>query len=57
MLKLLTPTEFSRILKSHPFAVTHLAREDKLPGFKVEGSWRFRRDLGRGLTHSNHKYR
>lgn len=28
----------------HPFTVTRLAREGKLPGFKVGGSWRFRKD-------------
>jgi len=43
-LELLTPHELSRILKLHPFTVTRLAREGKLPGFKVGGSWRFRKD-------------
>jgi len=42
--ELLTPNELSRILKLHPFTVTRLAREGKLPGFKVGGSWRFRKD-------------
>ncbi len=36
-----TPNELSRILKLHPFTVTRLAREKKLPGFKVGGVWRF----------------
>jgi len=40
----LTPNELSRILKLHPFTVTRLAREGKLPGFKVGGVWRFRKD-------------
>ena len=39
-----TPNELSRILKLHPFTVTRLAREGKLPGFKVGGVWRFRKD-------------
>ena len=39
-----TPNELSRILKLHPFTVTRLAREKKLPGFKVGGVWRFRKD-------------
>ena len=39
-----TPNELSRILKLHPFTVTRLAREGKLPGFKVGGIWRFRKD-------------
>lgn len=40
----LTPNGLSRILKLHPFTVTRLAREGKLPGFKVGGSWRFRKE-------------
>ena len=40
----LTPHERSRILTLHPFTVTRLAREGKLTGFKVGGSWRFRKD-------------
>jgi len=43
-MELLTPNELSRILKLHPFTVTRLAREGKLPAFKVGGSWRFRKD-------------
>ena len=40
----LTPTEIARALRVHPFTVTRLAREGKLPGFKVGGIWRFRKD-------------
>ncbi len=40
----LTPSEIAKILKLHPFTVTRLAREGKVPAFKVGGSWRFRRD-------------
>ena len=40
----LTSTEVAKILKLHPFTVTRLAREKKLPGFKVGGVWRFRKD-------------
>ncbi len=43
-MELLTPLELSRVLKLHPFTVTRLAREGKLPGFKVGGVWRFRKD-------------
>lgn len=43
-MELLTPNELSRILKLHPFTVTRLAREGKLPAFKVGGSWRFQKD-------------
>ena len=37
----LTPKEVSKILKLHPFTVKRLAREGKLPGFKIGGVWRF----------------
>lgn len=40
----LTPNEVSKILKLHPFTVTRLAREKKIPGFKVGGVWRFPKD-------------
>ena len=44
VMETLTPNEVSRILKLHPFTVTRLAREGKLPAFKVGGVWRFRKD-------------
>ena len=44
IIETLTPNEISKILKLHPFTVTRLAREGKLPAFKVGGVWRFRRD-------------
>ena len=40
----ITPNEIAAILRIHPFTVTRLAREGKLPGFKVGGIWRFRKD-------------
>jgi len=43
-LETLTPNEIAKILRIHPFTVTRLAREGKLPGFKVGGIWRFRKD-------------
>jgi len=39
----LTPNEVSKILKLHPFTVTRLAREGKIPAFKVGGVWRIDR--------------
>lgn len=39
-----TPHEVARMLQIHPFTVTRLAREGKLPAFKVGGMWRFRKD-------------
>ena len=38
------PNEIAKILRIHPFTVTRLAREGKLPGFKVGGVWRFQRE-------------
>ena len=40
----LTPSEVAKILKLHPFTVTRLAREGKIPAFKVGGVWRVRKD-------------
>lgn len=34
-LEILTPNEIAKILRIHPFPVTRLVREDKLPGFQV----------------------
>ena len=39
-----TPNEIAQILKLHPFTIARLAREGKLPAFKVGGVWRFRKD-------------
>ncbi len=44
MFDTLTPNEVAKVLRLHPFTVTRLAREGKLPAFKVGGVWRFRRD-------------
>lgn len=44
VMETLTPNDISRILRLHPFTVTRLAREGKLPAFKVGGVWRFRKD-------------
>ena len=39
-----TPNDLAKILNLHPFTVTRLAREGKIPAFKVGGVWRIRRD-------------
>ncbi len=39
-----TPNDLAKILNLHPFTVTRLAREGKIPAFKVGGVWRFRKD-------------
>ena len=43
-IKTLTPNEIAKILRIHPFTVTRLAREGKIPAFKIGGIWRFRKD-------------
>ncbi len=40
LLETLTPNEVAKGLKLHPFTVTRLAREGKIPAFKVGGVWR-----------------
>lgn len=37
----LTAEEIAEFLRVHPYTVKRLAREGKLPGFKVGGQWRF----------------
>ena len=44
VMETLTPYEISKILKLHPFTVTRLAREGKIPAFKMGGVWRVRKD-------------
>ena len=41
---ILTVGQLADILHLHPMTVYRLAKEGKLPGFKVGGRWRFRRD-------------
>ena len=44
MIETLTPNEVAKSLKLHPFTVTRLAREGKIPAFKVGGVWRIQKD-------------
>ena len=44
MVETLTPNEVAKSLKLHPFTVARLAREGKIPAFKVGGVWRFKKD-------------
>ncbi len=43
-IEIFTPHDVARMLRIHSFTVTRLAREGKLPAFKVGGMWRFRKD-------------
>ena len=38
-----TAEEVAEYLRIHPYTVRRLARENKLPGFKVGGQWRFKK--------------
>ena len=42
--EILTVGQVAEILHLHVMTVYRLAKEGKLPGFKVGGRWRFRRD-------------
>ena len=44
LIETLTPSEIAKMLRVHPFTITRLAREGKLPALKVGGIWRFRKD-------------
>lgn len=52
----LTVREIAKYLKVHPLTIARLAREGKIPGFKVGKQWRFdkkemeawRRNQGKG---------
>ncbi len=39
-----TAEEIAEYLKLHPYTIRRLARENKIPAFRVGGQWRFRRD-------------
>lgn len=48
--EIMTIKELSEYLKLNEKTAYRLASEGKLPGFKVGGSWRFRRDEIEKLT-------
>ena len=39
-----TVEEIAKYLKLHPYTIRRLARESKIPAFRVGGQWRFRKD-------------
>ena len=39
-----TAEDVAQYLKLHPYTVRRLAREKKIPAFRVGGQWRFRKD-------------
>lgn len=42
--EILTVEQVAELLHLHPMTVYRLAKEGKLPGFKVGGRWRFQKD-------------
>lgn len=40
----LTVEEVAKYLRIHPYTVRRLVRMGKLPGFKVGGQWRFKKE-------------
>ena len=42
--EILTVEQVAELLHLHPMTIYRLAKEGKLPGFKVGGRWRFRKD-------------
>jgi len=40
----LTAEEVATYLRIHPYTVRRLAREGKLPGFRIGGQWRFKKE-------------
>lgn len=39
-----TAEEIAKHLKLHPYTIRRLARDKKIPAFRVGGQWRFRKD-------------
>jgi len=42
--EILTVEQVAELLHLHPMTIYRLAKEGKLPGFKVGGRWRFQKD-------------
>ncbi|MEI8129819.1 MAG: helix-turn-helix domain-containing protein [bacterium] len=42
--KAFTSEEIAEYLRLHPYTIRKLAREKKIPAFRVGGQWRFRKD-------------
>lgn len=42
---ILTAEEVAEFLRIHPYTVRRLAREGKLPGFRIGGQWRFKKKI------------
>ena len=42
--EVVTVEELAKYLRIHPYTVRRLARAGKLPGFKIGGQWRFKKE-------------
>ncbi|MBU2043888.1 MAG: helix-turn-helix domain-containing protein [Candidatus Omnitrophica bacterium] len=43
--QIMTPKEAAKYLGLHPITVYRLIKKGQLPGFKLGGQWRFKKDL------------
>ena len=43
--QIMTPKDAAKYLSLHPITIYRLVKKGKLPGFKVGGQWRFKKDL------------
>ena len=43
--QIMTPKEAARYLGLHPITIYRLVKKGELPGFKIGGQWRFKKDL------------
>jgi excisionase family DNA binding protein len=49
---IMTVEEVARYLRVHPATIYKLLKEDRIPGFRVGGDWRFRRQAIDGWMRS-----
>lgn len=54
--EILNTKEVSQYLKLHPFTVNKLAREGKIPAFKIGADWRFDKRLIERWIHDKIAY-
>ena len=51
-----TAEEIAKYLKLHPYTIRRLARERKIPSFRVGGQWRFRKDEINEWSMTNNRF-
>lgn len=55
LIQAFTAEEIAQYLKLHPYTIRRLARENKIPAFRVGGQWRFRKDEIEAWSRNNDK--